>query len=517
MSSISRRKILLSGSAMGAALLAGCGTDTPPPVTGPTTPPVGPTDPTGPTDPPVIPVDPVTPPVSSRVFLRENVYSLSNNMQTVESYRRGVAVMKTRDVNDPTSWMYQANMHGTFSSVPSGTLWNMCRHGSGQFLPWHRMYLYYFERMIRDASGDPNFALPFWDYSAPGQAALPPGFRAPTNSSNALFNPNRNGSVNAGSTLPFSTFTVANSMTFDQFIPSGLSPGFGSGDSGGGSSGQLEFQPHNVIHVAIGGDMGHPATAGQDPIFWLHHCNIDRLWAVWLSLGGNRADPLGDSAWMNQSFNFFDENGSRVSMTNRDILDTMTLGSEGYEYDSFGFQTPGVGSPPAPGPKTGVSTAETGAISFGADLRKSVDMGPSIGMQSAAGVNDNLTAAKHAVLVLEQAKATGAVGVYYEIYLNLPAGTAPDPKSIYYVGVLDFFSAQGASGHGHGSGDVFTKRYEIGRMLKKQNAAGVFTDLSKAPNLTFVASGMPQTVGGALQVNTQAGAGIGSARIEVVR
>ena len=41
--------------------------------------------------------------------------------------------------------------------------------------------------------------------------------------------------------------------------------------------------------------MGDPLTAAQDPIFWLHHANIDRLWNHWLQQGGGRADPT-DSA-----------------------------------------------------------------------------------------------------------------------------------------------------------------------------------------------------------------------------
>ncbi|MGH7262080.1 MAG: tyrosinase family protein [Nitrospiraceae bacterium] len=41
------------------------------------------------------------------------------------------------------------------------TAWNTCQHGSYFFLSWHRMYLYYFERILREASRDPNFALPY--------------------------------------------------------------------------------------------------------------------------------------------------------------------------------------------------------------------------------------------------------------------------------------------------------------------------------------------------------------------
>ena len=58
------------------------------------------------------------------------------------------------------------------------------------------------------------------------------------------------------------------------------------------------MQPHNVVHSALGGLMGDPDTAAQDPIFWLHHANVDRLWNHWIQQGGGRADP-SDAAWLN--------------------------------------------------------------------------------------------------------------------------------------------------------------------------------------------------------------------------
>ena len=56
-------------------------------------------------------------------------------------------------------------------------------------------------------------------------------------------------------------------------------------------TGLLEAQPHNTVHVKVGGWMGDPNTAAQHPIFWLHHANIDRLWEHWLDRGDDRANP----------------------------------------------------------------------------------------------------------------------------------------------------------------------------------------------------------------------------------
>ena len=59
------------------------------------------------------------------------------------------------------------------------------------------------------------------------------------------------------------------------------------------------------MHVAVGGWMGSFETAGLDPIFWLHHANIDRLWAVWRARDSQHTDPT-ESAWLKMSFPFHD-------------------------------------------------------------------------------------------------------------------------------------------------------------------------------------------------------------------
>ncbi|HEX6163379.1 MAG TPA: tyrosinase family protein [Vicinamibacterales bacterium] len=58
----------------------------------------------------------------------------------------------------------------------------------------------------------------------------------------------------------------------------------------------LEWRLHNGPHTWIGGQdnwaagaaptfvagpMSIPAVAVNDPVFWLHHCNVDRLWSAW--------------------------------------------------------------------------------------------------------------------------------------------------------------------------------------------------------------------------------------------
>ena len=87
--------------------------------------------------------------------------------------------MKALPPSNPSSWSYQANIHGTQMAQPWSPLWQTCEHHTDFFWPWHRMYLYWFEQIVREQSGDPDFALPYWDYSDPTRQYLPFAFRDP--------------------------------------------------------------------------------------------------------------------------------------------------------------------------------------------------------------------------------------------------------------------------------------------------------------------------------------------------
>ena len=87
-------------------------------------------------------------------------------------------------------------------------------------------------------------------------------------------------------------------------------PGFGGPATGfshdGGMSGNLENNPHNLLHVYVGGSapdqqtyglMSDPGLAALDPVFYVHHANIDRMWATWNANAANK-NPAA-SNWLN--------------------------------------------------------------------------------------------------------------------------------------------------------------------------------------------------------------------------
>jgi tyrosinase len=410
-------------------------------------------------------------PMEEKQYVRPNMKDLAPDGPEIAAYRKGVAEMMSRPASDPTSWLYQANIHGTYD-VPALEAWNTCQHGSWFFFSWHRMYVYYFERILREASGDPDFALPFWDYTDPTQRALPLPLRQPQ-TGNPLFVTERNPGdgpgqgINDGAQLPASATSFSQAMMFTNF-----SSPEGSGLSFGGQQvpapvhfssppGQLESQPHNVIHNLVGGPTGwmsDPNLAARDPAFWLHHANIDRLWNVWKALGDGREDP-SEGEWRDQIFVFFDETGQRVELTGKEVVDSAA--QLHYTYAAGSGDEPALEAaresfPAAPftdDRRTVVVDKAAATRLRGTRARVSLEV-PAASPQE-AGEEGRLA------LVLEGV-SFGRPGIYYEVYANLPEGAAGDPESPLYIGNLAFFGqVPDAPAGSHVHPDKVDLAYEI--------------------------------------------------------
>jgi hypothetical protein len=310
------------------------------------------------------------------VFVRREAWTLASAAAfdpITLAYAKAIQVMQSRPATDPTSWSYQAGIHASWNAAPPGAPFDACQHQSWFFLPWHRMYLYFFERIVRkiviDAGGPADFALPYWDYGRPFPGpTLPPAFRVPTlpdGTGNPLFvaSPGRRAALMAGGQVPATATSTTAAMAETIFAPPSTVTGFGGARvgpahfGGFGNIGAAESTPHNVMNPTIGGPlvgqcagglMTDPRCAALDPVFWLHHANIDRLWNRWLALGGGRANPT-ESGWLDASFEFRDENGAAVTMTGAAVLDTAT--QLGYVYDDAPAIPSGMPSEPESTPE----------------------------------------------------------------------------------------------------------------------------------------------------------------------
>ena len=85
------------------------------------------------------------------------------------------------------------------------------------------------------------------------------------------------------------------------------------------SSGILEKAPHRNVHIDVGGDMRLLNTAAKDPVFYAHHSNIDKIWSDWNKASSAHANPTS-SAFLNLSWNFFDENKVWRKITAEQVL-----------------------------------------------------------------------------------------------------------------------------------------------------------------------------------------------------
>lgn len=289
-------------------------------------------------------------------YIRNDISTSSGNFSDPDIvwYTVGVNAMMQRSLSDSASWWYFAAIHGQWvtrtskfsrswaqvdapaavptTPVPSDTsLWDQCQHGSWYFVPWHRGYLLALEAQLRAdiiaAGGPATWSLPYWNYfsnpqmpgdfavqtlpeNLPDGSAFPAGLGGKTNPLYATdrFGPDGDGNIYIpeGQISPdclqdlFYTGTEANG-------------GFGGGATGfshsGGATGGLESDPHNLVHVIVGGTQNNsgkrtqeglmldPNLAALDPIFYVHHCLIDLLWAYWNVALGN-SNPTED-AWVN--------------------------------------------------------------------------------------------------------------------------------------------------------------------------------------------------------------------------
>jgi hypothetical protein len=435
--------------------------------------------------------------------LRQNIYSLLNtnpNHPTIQAYRQAVSVMKARPASDPTSWIYQANIHGTSTpagSWPPAAPWSTCDHGF-HFLSWHRMYLYFFERIVRAAAGDPGFALPYWDYSPLGNRTLPPPFRSPNNATNPLWDATRPG-LNGGGALPASAVNSTSCLVPLNFL-------------GGGQFQQsVQGTPHNVVHSSIGGNMGSFNTAGRDPIFWLHHCNIDRLWEKWLSQGGGRVDPVNDSTWMNTQFNFVDENKNFVQMSGSDVL--YTINQLNYQYED-----PRTCVPPwwyyLVASSTFTIANERPRILATFVLARNVrptpdqarvDLQPEDGdtreriakLMTFDALSKTVESGARYTLTFEGVQTDAPLDGYFEVYLGLPRDREPNFEGPYYVGNLGLFGTDAESRHSArggqaGHGDLGTPiTLDITEPLKRLIDRG---DLKNEMTVTLVPMGVSKSM-----------------------
>ena len=440
------------------------------------------------------------------VRTRRDVWKLAEWDPILLWYARAIGEMLARPLADPTGFRYQAAIHEyvraqdplrkSSDRLPSNAdqrrFWSQCQHNSWFFIPWHRWYLLYYEEIVAATivklGGPAGWALPYWNYSDasnPKARSLPPAFIAPT-MPDGKPNPLRNNIVrqrgNAGELVAGPQHVDLTCLDEVQFEadPTGGSPGFGGPrtgfNHGGGPVGAVEATPHGSMHVRVGGFMGRFNTAGLDPLFWLHHCNIDRLWTVWTALDPAHTDPTAN-AWSGMSFDFHDGTGAIVSKKIGDTIDTVTLG---YEYEDLSPATV------APGGEESIERPRRRPVTKPIPEMVGANEGPvGLGRRRAATTQVPVTEPSGPGL-----ESVG--GEPQRIYVNIENVTGDgDPRtySVYvngeFAGVLPTFGVPEATreSENHPGGGLHF-RFDVTKAVEKLQAAGNF-DLATM-EVTFV-------------------------------
>ena len=355
----------------------------------------------------------------AHVYRRYNASGSKTGERMLKSYARAVRAMLALPPEDPRNWYRHAIIH---------TL--DCPHGNWWFLPWHRAYLGWFERICRDLSGDPHFALPYWDWTdepkvpdgmfydvldpnhdayiptagdfdnrlraavansgywtSPGGVFNPRSqyghllargvrfeadlmFDILSDPSGRLFyeQPGARGLRRERAEFNVSTRDAVSAATIRAALEAGDFPTFGSPKSSNHGTmagfGILEAKPHNSVHRCVGTrDCNFVEARGfmtdmlspVDPIFFLHHANMDRLWDVWerkqkalglstLPAGAELRTNLPDEQkspeekntdyyrWAREPLLFFvDQRGAPVSQ--QQAGDYVSMSTFGYDYE----------------------------------------------------------------------------------------------------------------------------------------------------------------------------------------
>jgi len=435
-------------------------------------------------------------PINNGIYTREDLWGLAAWDPTLVWYAKAMGAMFQLPISNASSWRYQAAIHGYDGTMPqlqalaqpgetlpddADTYWKRCQHHGWFFLPWHRGYLGYFERIVRKTivglGGPAEWALPYWNYSDTGQNAdvarlVRPEFLAtqlPDGSANALFQGVVRGRYQLADTPKgqAADFGIGpkdvrlKCLTYNHFYDSASASSFGGGqtafshgEGGVDVSGGVEKTPHDNVHGDLGGWMGSFETAGLDPLFWLHHANIDRLWAVWAADPGHAEPP--DASWLDPTgsgfpYQFHDENGVSQVVKPSDVLDTAASVFT-YRYQdtsvpaqvaAFAARLPAaITTPPAavaaPSPPLQAPQL-AGASDTNIDLspaQVSVDLpiqaqAPTVDL--AAG-----TGARRIYLNVESVIGGGQLDTRY-VYLNPPNTQTPDEEPELYAGSLPMF------------------------------------------------------------------------------
>jgi len=184
-------------------------------------------------------------------------------------------------------------------------------HGAPGFLPWHRAYLLDLERELQAI--EPSVALPYWRFDQPAPNLFRRDFIGVSDEFGTVtFSPSNplqfwvTDGVPGITRRPFFNAVTNSANVISEAQTLSLGNRYTNFQDIGGN-------PHGFAHTSFGGSISSIPTAARDPLFFLLHANVDRLWAKWqrrfarfdwtvaASFDSNSSNPIGhnlsDTMW----------------------------------------------------------------------------------------------------------------------------------------------------------------------------------------------------------------------------
>jgi polyphenol oxidase len=313
--------------------------------------------------------------------LRKSFYDLTDVevrlLCRAVGYMRSGSKDKPLSVDSPLQWDQWVMTHARHCTEAKPGVVDQV-HWSWFFLPWHRGYLWFLERQLANivttvlGEDGSKFALPFWDWISHKEIpntkeravrgipsplfgydllkedmvnddglgfdnqALWDGYRKPTvqqPTMDPLNEKTKDSKEHIEETIKYMSPPFVQSMLaleFEDFAGKAVPPQSPIPNSTG--MGALEHYPHNNGHDWVGSrfgknrDMGTLRYAALDPIFCMHHANIDRVWSWYRGVQPDPDAPWGPNGyiWGKQPYTYTNTDGSQVTVTVSDIIKYMT-------------------------------------------------------------------------------------------------------------------------------------------------------------------------------------------------
>ncbi|CAD5163695.1 unnamed protein product [Musa acuminata subsp. malaccensis] len=282
--------------------------------------------------------------------VRRPAHLVKDDQEYMDKYKEAVRRMKNLPAEHPWNYYQQANIHCQYCNdayyqqntddVPVQV------HFSWIFLPWHRYYLHFYERILGKLIDDDTFTIPFWNWDTKDGMTFPAIFQ---DAASPLYDPKRDQRhVKDGAILDLKYAYTENTASDSEIIRENLcfiqktfkhslslaelfmgDPVRAGEKEIQEANGQLEVI-HNAAHMWVGEpdgykeNMGDFSTAARDSVFFCHHSNVDRMWDIYRNLRGNSVE-FNDKDWLHSTFLFHDENEQLVKVKIQDCLNPTKL------------------------------------------------------------------------------------------------------------------------------------------------------------------------------------------------